>query len=63
MFTLMRDPVQLPTSHVIVDRSTIVAHLLNDPHDPFNRAPLELDQVIPGSKCFLLLINCVTISS
>ena len=22
-------------------------HLLNDPHDPFNRAPLTLEQVIP----------------
>lgn len=41
MFTLMRDPVRLRTSRVTVDRSTIMAHLLNDPHDPFNRAPMS----------------------
>ena len=28
--TLMRDPVRLPTSGNIVDRSTIAQHLLND---------------------------------
>lgn len=47
MFTLMEDPVELTTSRVIVDRSTIVAHLLNDPHDPFNRQSLRMDQVRP----------------
>lgn len=47
MFTLMEDPVELTTSRVIVDRSTIVAHLLNDPHDPFNRQPLSMEQVRP----------------
>jgi len=47
MATLMDDPVELPNSHTIIDRLTIKRHLLNDPHDPFNRAPLTLDQVIP----------------
>jgi ubiquitin conjugation factor E4 B len=47
MFTLMSDPVLLPSSHTIVDRSTIVAHLLNDEHDPFNRSSLSLDALIP----------------
>lgn len=28
--TLMRDPVRLPTSGNVVDRSTIAQHLLND---------------------------------
>ena len=28
--TLMRDPVRLPTSGNVVDRSTISQHLLND---------------------------------
>lgn len=47
MFTLMEDPVLLTTSNVIVDRSTIVAHLLNDPTDPFNRQPLTMKGVQP----------------
>jgi len=46
MFNLMEDPVELPDSHTIIDRITIKRHLMNDPHDPFNRAPLSLDQVI-----------------
>ena len=46
MFNLMEDPVELPDSHTIIDRITIKRHLLNDPHDPFNRAPLALEQVI-----------------
>jgi ubiquitin conjugation factor E4 B len=47
MCDLMKDPVELPSSHQIVDRSTITAHLLSDPMDPFNRQPLWIDQVIP----------------
>ncbi|EMD39878.1 hypothetical protein CERSUDRAFT_63413 [Gelatoporia subvermispora B] len=47
MFTLMRDPVILPTSRAIVDRSTIKSHLLSDVKDPFNRMPLTLEDVIP----------------
>ena len=45
MFTFMRDPVLLPTSDTIVDRSTIAQHLLNDAHDPFNRKPLTMEEV------------------
>lgn len=37
MSTLMIDPVILPSSHVIVDRTTIARHLLSDQTDPFNR--------------------------
>ena len=40
MYTLMKDPVLLPTSNTVVDRSTIIQHLLSDQHDPFNRAAL-----------------------
>ncbi|PFH54088.1 hypothetical protein AMATHDRAFT_136414 [Amanita thiersii Skay4041] len=47
MFTIMRDPVQLPSSRTIIDRSTIKLHLLSDSKDPFNRAPLTLEEVIP----------------
>lgn len=33
----MKDPVKLPKSEVIIDRVTIVKHLLNDKTDPFTR--------------------------
>lgn len=46
LYTFMRDPVRLPSNHV-VDRSHITQHLLNDPTDPFSRAPLTVDQLIP----------------
>ena len=47
MGTLMENPVKLPTSGQIVDRTTIARQLLSAPMDPFNRQPLTLDQVIP----------------
>lgn len=50
MFTLMEDPVILPSSHTTVDRSTITSHLLSDSTDPFNRMPLKIDQVIPDTE-------------
>lgn len=46
MSTLMLDPVTLPSSNVVVDRTTIARHLLSDQSDPFNRSPLTMDQVI-----------------
>ncbi|KAK6455664.1 ubiquitin elongating factor core-domain-containing protein [Scheffersomyces xylosifermentans] len=46
MFTLMEDPVKLPSSKVSIDRSTIKAHLLSDGTDPFNRVPLKLEDVV-----------------
>lgn len=49
-FTLMEDPVLLPTSQVIVDRGTIRAHLLGDTRDPFNRMPLSMDMVEPATE-------------
>ena len=45
--TIMRDPVKLPTSGTIVDRSTIATQLLQSDIDPFNRQPLQLKDVIP----------------
>lgn len=47
MSTLMLDPVLLPSSNIIVDRSTIARHLLSDQTDPFNRSPLSMEDVIP----------------
>lgn len=50
MVTFMEDPVLLPTSANIVDRSTITQHLLNDPTDPFNRKDLTIDMVVPATE-------------
>ena len=50
MAILMTDPVTLPVSKQVVDRSTIVQHLLGDPHDPFNRTPLKIEDVIPNTE-------------
>lgn len=47
---LMEDPVILPTSKNTVDRSTIRGHLLSVPHDPFNRMPLKIEDVIPNTE-------------
>lgn len=59
MSTLMVDPVLLPSSKIVVDRSTIARHLLSDQTDPFNRSPLSMEDVIPDVdlknqiECFL----------
>ncbi|KAL3285242.1 hypothetical protein HHI36_019352 [Cryptolaemus montrouzieri] len=50
MSTLMTDPVILPSSRQIVDRTTIARHLLSDQTDPFNRSPLSMDQIIPHTE-------------
>ncbi|EPT05311.1 hypothetical protein FOMPIDRAFT_1045367 [Fomitopsis schrenkii] len=50
MYTVMRDPVTLPSSRVVVDRSTIKSHLLSDAKDPFNRVPLKLEEVISNPE-------------
>jgi len=47
MFTVMKDPVRLPSSRAILDRATIKSHLLSDAKDPFNRVPLVIEDVIP----------------
>jgi ubiquitin conjugation factor E4 B len=60
MATLMEDPVILPTSRIIVDRSSIRSHLLSDPTDPFNRVPLKIEDVKPGTYPLLSLLDCTT---
>jgi len=50
MNTLMRDPVILPTSNTVVDRTTISRILLTDLKDPFNRKPLTIDQIITDTE-------------
>ncbi|PXF42272.1 putative ubiquitin conjugation factor E4 [Gracilariopsis chorda] len=46
MSTLMRDPVRLPTSGVVMERSVISRILLSDKFDPFNRKLLTEDMLI-----------------
>lgn len=48
----MDDPVTLPSSGKVMDRSVIICHLLNSETDPFNRQPLCEDNLTPGN--FLL---------
>lgn len=50
MYTLMENPVILPSSKVRIDLSTIKSHLLSESNDPFNRAPLSIDQVVPDEE-------------
>ncbi len=47
MFTLMTDPVRLPTSGTIMDRQHIARALLDNPQDPFSRQPLTAAQLEP----------------
>lgn len=46
----MRDPVMLPSSKTIVDRSTIKQHYLSDPTDPFNRQPLKWEDIVEATE-------------
>jgi ubiquitin conjugation factor E4 B len=48
-YTLMEDPVILPSSRVTIDRSVIVRHLLSDNTDPFNRSQLTQDMLLPDT--------------
>ncbi|KAH7424550.1 hypothetical protein KP509_11G013400 [Ceratopteris richardii] len=49
-YTLMRDPVILPSSKATMDRSTIQRHLLSDQTDPFNRSLLTPEMLIPNTE-------------
>jgi hypothetical protein len=42
---IMKEPVLLPTSGKFVDLVTMKRILLNDEHDPFNRAPLKIEDL------------------
>ena len=44
---LMKDPVMLPNSKMILDRSTIERLLMEKPVDPYDRTPLSKEQLIP----------------
>jgi len=50
MYTIMENPVILPTSKISIDLATIKSHLLSDPTDPFNRSPLKIEDVVPDDN-------------
>ncbi len=50
MSTLMLDPVVLPSSRQICDRSVITRHLLTDQTDPFNRSKLTVEMLVPADE-------------
>lgn len=50
MGTLMLDPVILPSSRITLDRVTISRHLLSDSTDPYNRAPLTMQDLTPNEE-------------
>ncbi|KAI8541697.1 hypothetical protein RHMOL_Rhmol08G0082500 [Rhododendron molle] len=49
-YTLMKDPVILPSSRITVDRPVIQRHLLSDSTDPFNRSHLTSEMLIPDTE-------------
>ncbi|KAK4705710.1 ubiquitin conjugation factor E4 B, partial [Phenoliferia sp. Uapishka_3] len=49
-YDIMRDPVILPSSKTIVDRSTIKQHYLSDATDPFNRVPLKWEDLVEATE-------------
>lgn len=48
--SIMKDPVILPTSRTTMDRASILRHLLSDPRDPINRAPLNAEDLIVDTE-------------
>ncbi|XWS44355.1 hypothetical protein CRYUN_Cryun15aG0038100 [Craigia yunnanensis] len=49
-YTLMKDPVILPSSRITIDRPVIQRHLLSDSTDPFNRSHLTAEMLIPNTE-------------
>eukprot|EP01064_Diplonema_japonicum_P003298 TRINITY_DN12142_c0_g1_i1.p1 TRINITY_DN12142_c0_g1~~TRINITY_DN12142_c0_g1_i1.p1 ORF type:complete len:910 (+),score=249.75 TRINITY_DN12142_c0_g1_i1:67-2796(+) len=46
----LKDPLQLPSSGEWCERKVITQHLLNDSTNPFNRAPLTIEELIAHNK-------------
>jgi len=49
LYTMMKDPVLLPSGH-IVDRNSIMRHLLSDQSNPFNRERLTESDLKPATE-------------
>jgi len=50
MSEIMEDPVLLPTSQTIMDRKVIERHIMSNDDDPFNRAHLSVDDLVPQAE-------------
>ena len=48
---LMTDPVTLPASRIVLERSSIERHLTtNEATDPYDRSPLTVGQLVPNTE-------------
>ena len=56
---IMRDPVMLP-SGVVCERSVIERHLLTDATDPFSRAELSKDMLVPQTELKAQIVEWVS---
>ena len=45
MCSIMKDPILLPSSNKIMDKSVICRYLLSAQEDPFNREPLDIEEL------------------
>ena len=45
MCSIMIEPILLPSSKKIMDKSVICRYLLSDQEDPFNRDPLDIEEL------------------
>merc|ERR1711870_127196 len=50
MSEIMVDPVLLPTSNTIMDRKVIERHIMSNDDDPFNRAHLPVNDLVPQTE-------------
>eukprot|EP00933_Yihiella_yeosuensis_P067688 TRINITY_DN7268_c3_g1_i1.p1 TRINITY_DN7268_c3_g1~~TRINITY_DN7268_c3_g1_i1.p1 ORF type:complete len:956 (-),score=207.10 TRINITY_DN7268_c3_g1_i1:143-2755(-) len=50
MSEIMVDPVLLPTSQNIMDRRVIERHIMSNDDDPFNRAHLSVEDLVPQDE-------------
>ena len=46
LFTPIRDPIILPSSSIVMDKTIIMAHLIENQYDPFNRQSLTMEELI-----------------
>jgi len=50
LYMPITEPIVLPESNIILDKKTIINHLIHDKTDPFNRTPLTLEDIETHNK-------------
>ena len=50
MATLIEEPIMLPSTKVIMDKTVITRHLINEQEDPFNRDELTMEMIEEFNK-------------